>query len=85
MATRQIVIDIADIKTIRWTCPNKKCGATVEIPIPPGEYPHGCFFCKQPATREQWEPMEKFVEYLALCVATRVPYSFVVPDIPPKT
>lgn len=82
MATRQIVIDIADIKTIRWTCPNEKCGAAFELNVPSPEYPHGCFFCKETIPMEQWEPMEKMVEYLGICRGVGVPYSFVIPDIP---
>ena len=82
MATRQIVIDLADIETVRFHCSTDGCGAVVEFPVETvGGELHGCQVGNHRAAPSEILAMQNLLENLMKC-RNDVKLSFVIPDIP---
>lgn len=81
MATKQIVIDIAEINTIRLTCPKDDCGAVLEFPLPMKSDPTGCPACNQRFAGGT-PAMGQFLEYMHQARGEGVKLAFIIPDIP---
>ena len=80
MAFNMRLIEIEELKSVRWTCPFDTCGATYEIPVPSpnGQYPQSCFYCKTPVPGSREALLEAFIENIARAKSADLKISFLV-------